>query len=73
MRDRAPATTHLHLTDEERSMLAGEAGPARQWAIQHQMGVGSYFGAPNFVPVSQAHIMADTNRSVSPASSGWNG
>ena len=60
MRDRAPATTHLHLTDEERSMLAGEAGPARQWAIQHQMRVGSYFGAPDFVPVSQAHIMADT-------------
>jgi predicted aconitase len=60
VRDHAPATTHLHLTDEERSMLAGEAGPARQWAIQHQMRVGSYFGATDFVPVSQAHIMADT-------------
>lgn len=41
-------------------MLAGEAGAARQWAIQHQMRVGSYLGAEDFVPVSQAHIMADT-------------
>ncbi len=41
-------------------MLAGEAGPARQWAIKHQMRVGSYLGAADFVPVSQAHIMADT-------------
>jgi hypothetical protein len=41
-------------------MLAGEAGPARQWAIRHQMRVGSYLGAADFVAVSQAHIMADT-------------
>jgi predicted aconitase len=41
-------------------MLAGETGPVRQWAIQHQMRVGSYLGAADFVPVSQAHIMADT-------------
>jgi predicted aconitase len=50
----------MHLTDEERAMLAGAAGPARQWAIDHQMRVGRYLGAADFVPVSQAHIMADT-------------
>ena len=50
----------MKLTDEERAMLAGEAGPARQWAIEHQMRVGRYLGAADFVPVSQAHIMADT-------------
>ena len=50
----------MHLTDEESAMLAGEAGPARQWAIEHQMRVGRYFGAADFVPVSQAHVMADT-------------
>ncbi len=50
----------MHLTDDERAMLAGEAGPARQWAIDHQMRVGRYLGAADFVPVSQAHIMADT-------------
>src|SRR5580692_12100690 len=50
----------MRLTDEERAMLQGEAGPARQWAINHQMRVGRYLGAGDFVPVSQAHIMADT-------------
>jgi predicted aconitase len=50
----------MQLTDEERSMLAGECGPARQWAIEHQMRVGRYFGASDFVPISQAHVMADT-------------
>src|SRR5271166_5586578 len=50
----------MHLTDEESAMLAGAAGPARRWAIEHQVRVGRYFGATDFVPVSQAHIMADT-------------
>ena len=50
----------MHLTDEESAMLAGAAGPARQWAIDHQVRVGRYLGAADFVPVSQAHIMADT-------------
>ena len=50
----------MRLTDEERAMLAGEAGPGRQWAVEHQMRVGRYLGAKDFVPVSQAHIMADT-------------
>lgn len=50
----------MKLTDEEKAMLAGEAGPARQWAIRHQIAVGEFFDAPDFVPVGQAHIMADT-------------
>ncbi len=50
----------MQLTDEESAMLAGAAGPARQWAIEHQIRVGRYLGAADFVPVSQAHIMADT-------------
>ena len=41
-------------------MLAGESGPARQWAIDHQIQVGHYLGAEDFVPVIQAHVMADT-------------
>src|SRR5947208_2606415 len=41
-------------------MRAGKFGPLRQWAIDHQIRVGRYLGAKNFVPVSQAHIMADT-------------
>src|SRR5216684_4052299 len=50
----------MKLTDEEHAMRAGELGPAAQWAIEHQIKVGDYLGAADFVPVSQAHIMADT-------------
>ncbi|KAB2920530.1 MAG: DUF521 domain-containing protein [Hyphomicrobiaceae bacterium] len=60
----------MKLTDEERAMLAGEAGPARQWAIRHQIAVGDFFDAPDFVPVGQAHIMADTE-SLGEAGVAW--
>ena len=50
----------MRLTDEERAMQAGEFGPAVQWAVAHQLKVGTYLGAEDFVPVTQAHIMADT-------------
>jgi predicted aconitase len=50
----------VRLTDEEQAMRAGAFGPATQWAIEHQIQVGRYLGAADFVPVSQAHIMADT-------------
>jgi len=50
----------LRLTEDEKAILAGEAGPARQWAIRHQMAVGEFFDAPELVPVGQAHVMADT-------------
>jgi predicted aconitase len=50
----------MRLTDEEQAMRAGAFGPARQWAIEHQVKVGTYLGAEDFVPVTQAHIMADT-------------
>jgi predicted aconitase len=50
----------MRLKDEEQAMLAGANGPARQWAIKHQIAVGDFFDAPDFVPVGQAHVMADT-------------
>src|SRR5712692_861794 len=50
----------MKLTDEEHAMRAGELGPAAQWAIEHQIKDGDYLGAGDFVLVSQAHIMADT-------------
>jgi len=50
----------MQLTDEETAMLAGEFGEPRRWAIAHQIAVGEFFDAADFVPVSQAHIMADT-------------
>src|SRR5499427_3754008 len=50
----------MRLTDEEKAMLAGTLGEPRRWAVSHQIAVGAFFDAPDFVPVSQAHIMADT-------------
>src|SRR5215212_3701756 len=50
----------MRLTDDEQAMRAGAFGPAVQWAIEHQIKVGTYLGADDFVPVAQAHIMADT-------------
>src|ERR1700730_7142379 len=50
----------VKLNDEEQAMRSGEFGPLRQWAIEHQIKVGTYLGAADFVPVTQAHIMADT-------------
>ncbi|HXS51452.1 MAG TPA: aconitase X catalytic domain-containing protein [Usitatibacter sp.] len=50
----------MRLDREEKAMLAGEMGPVPQAAIRHQVKVGTFFGAKEFVPVTQAHIMADT-------------
>ncbi len=60
----------MRLTDEEQAMRAGELGPAVQWAIEHQIKVGEYLGAADFVAVSQAHIMADT-KSLGTAGVEW--
>jgi len=50
----------MKLNDLERSMLAGEHGAAARRALEHQIKVGEFFGAADFVPVTQAHVMADT-------------
>src|SRR5208282_3439949 len=50
----------MQLTDEENAILAGEVGEPRRWAIAHQIAVGEFFDAADFVPVARAHIMADT-------------
>jgi predicted aconitase len=50
----------MTLSGEEAAMRAGEFGRAAQWAIEHQIRVGKYLGARDFVPVSAAHVMADS-------------
>ena len=50
----------MRLNDEEQDILAGKFGPVPRQALQHQITVGDFFGAEDFVPVTQAHIMADT-------------
>ncbi len=52
--------TAMRLNDEEQDILAGKLGSVQQQALQHQIVVGEFFGAKDFVPVMQAHIMADT-------------
>ena len=53
-------TESMKLNDEEEDILAGKSGPVARQALQHQIKVGEFFGAEDFVPVTQAHIMADT-------------
>ncbi|HEY6992956.1 MAG TPA: aconitase X catalytic domain-containing protein [Xanthobacteraceae bacterium] len=60
----------MKLTDEEEALRAGEFGAAARWAIEHQIKVGRYLGAGDFVPVAQAHVMADTE-SLGPAGVEW--
>ena len=50
----------MKLNDEEQDILAGKSGPVARQALQHQLKVGEFFAAEDFVPVTQAHIMADT-------------
>ena len=60
----------MKLNDEEQAIQAGAMGRVAQIAIEHQIKVGDFFGAPDFVPVSQAHIMADTE-SLGEAGVAW--
>ena len=50
----------MKLNDEETAILAGESGEVPRLCLEHQIAVGDFFGAEEFVPVTQAHIMADT-------------
>ena len=60
----------MNLTEEERGIFAGKFGPVPHRALKHQMAVGTFFGAKDFVPVTQAHIMADTE-SLGEAGVSW--
>ena len=50
----------MKLGEEAQAMLRGAMGPARQWALTHQLRVGNYLRAEDLVRIEQAHIMADT-------------
>ena len=60
----------MKLNDLEQAMRAGELGAAAKKAIEHQIKVGEFFHAADFVPVTQAHIMADTE-SLGQAGVAW--
>jgi predicted aconitase len=50
----------MRLSEEERDILAGKLGPVPRLALEHQVKVGEFFGAEDFVAVTQAHVMADS-------------
>ena len=50
----------MTLNDEEQHILAGKFGPVARQALQHQLKVGEFFSAKGFVPVTHAHVIADT-------------
>src|SRR5438046_5515203 len=50
----------MKVDDEDQDVLAGKFGPLPREALAHQKSVGDFFGAADFVPETQAHIMADT-------------
>ena len=45
------------LNDEEKDIVAGKCGPVARQALQHQIKVGDFFSARDFVPVTQAQRM----------------
>ncbi|MDH5223065.1 MAG: aconitase X, partial [Betaproteobacteria bacterium] len=45
----------MKLDEVERAMRAGEYGAAAKVALEHQIKVGEFFGAAEFVAVTQAH------------------
>lgn len=49
----------MKLNDTEQAMLTGDMGEPKRWAMDHMVRVGGMFEAADFVPVSQAHMMAD--------------
>ena len=53
-------TSDVKLTSFEKEMLDGRHGYPRQWAMEQQLKVAHFFGAEDFVRVTQAHIMCDT-------------
>lgn len=50
----------MELTEEERRMRDGELGEPVRWALAQQLAVGEFFGARRFVPVTNVHMMGDT-------------
>ena len=49
----------MNLSQEEKAMSKGEFGEATKWAINHQIEVGNFFDAKDFVSVSNVHMMVD--------------
>lgn len=49
----------MELSEREQRLRGGEFGEAARLAIEQQIAVGEFFGAPRFVPVTNVHMMGD--------------
>lgn len=49
----------MRLNEYEQAMLDGDHGEPRRYGLAQQIAVGDFFGAEEFVEVSQVHLMAD--------------
>ena len=56
--------TPVRLNDLEQSMLAGEQGEPRRFAMQHLLEVGRISDAADCVGVTQVHLMADLSYEI---------
>ncbi len=57
----------MHLTDEERSWLAGNAGPATRRAMEIVVALGKIYGAERLIPVSGVQISGVSYRNIGDA------
>ncbi len=57
----------MYLTDEERSWLAGEGGPALKRAMEIVVALGKIYGAERLVPVKSVQISGVSYRNIGPA------
>lgn len=49
----------MKLTDEERSIALGSHGSTPSLALERQTALGDFFGAEDFVPITNAHFTGD--------------
>ena len=60
----------MHLTVEERAMLAGEHGPALQKAMEIIVALGTIYGAAELVPVTSVQVAGVSYKNLGQAGLG---
>ena len=59
------------ITDEEQSILDGEGGEGRQWAMELLVGLGNIFGAEDLVPIGSAQLAGVSYKTIGEAGLNW--
>lgn len=61
----------MHLTDGEQSILVGEGGEGRQWAMELLVGLGNIFHAEDLVPIGSAQLAGVSYKTIGEAGLNW--